>query len=108
MKFIIKNISDQPSNLLRRAGYVFQRKDSEESSFIRPLASSGYPRFHMYVKLHDENLEISFHLDQKKETYGLDTRHHGEYEESGALKEEADRIKSILSPISDTSTISPI
>jgi hypothetical protein len=35
-------------------------------------------------------------LDQKKETYGNSTRHHGEYEDEGALKTEVERIKSIL------------
>ena len=75
---------------------------------MRPLAAAGYPRFHMYAKLRGEHLEISFHLDQKKETYGDDTRHHGEYEESGALKQEADRIKSFLTPIAEDSSFSPV
>ena len=108
MRFTLSSISDNPVNLLRRAGYTFQRKDGEEMSFIRPLASAGYPRFHAYARLHGEDLEISFHLDQKKETYGADTRHHGEYEESGTLKEEADRIKSSVTPPNDDSGISPI
>ena len=108
MKFTIFSISDNPVNLLRRAGYTFQRKDGEETSFIRPLAQAGYPRFHMYTKLHNENLEISFHLDQKKETYGENTRHHGEYEESGVLKQEADRIKSFLTPPPENSEFSPV
>jgi hypothetical protein len=108
MKFVIKDIADNPVNLLRRAGYAFQYKNGEESSFIRPLAAAGYPRFHMYVKLRGEDLEVSFHLDQKKETYGDDTRHHGEYEESGALKQEAARIQSFLTPIAQDSGVSPI
>lgn len=108
MKFTIKDIADNPVNLLRRAGYTFQRKDGEEMSFIRPLASAGYPRFHMYTKLRHEDLEVSFHLDQKKETYGDDTRHHGEYEESGTLKAEADRIKSFLTPVTEDSGFSPV
>ncbi|QQS16226.1 MAG: hypothetical protein IPK84_02665 [Candidatus Moraniibacteriota bacterium] len=108
MKFAIKDIADNPVNLLRRAGYAFQRQENGEMSFIRPLASAGYPRFHMYTRLEGEDLHISFHLDQKKETYGDDTRHHGEYEESGVLKEEADRINSFLTPASDSSDVSPI
>lgn len=108
MKFTIKNIADNPVNLLRRAGYTFQRQENGEISFIRPLASAGYPRFHMYTKLRHEDLEVSFHLDQKKETYGDDTRHHGEYEESGTLKAEADRIKSFLTPVAEDSDFSPV
>ncbi len=108
MKFTILSITDNPVNLLRRAGYTFQRQENGEMSFIRPLASSGYPRFHMYTKLHSEDLDVNFHLDQKKETYGDDTRHHGEYEESGVLKEEANRIKSFLTPVSNDSSMSPV
>jgi hypothetical protein len=41
-------------------------------------------------------LTINIHLDQKKGTYGEDTRHHGEYENDGALKEEVRRLKTFL------------
>lgn len=98
MKFQIDHIRENPTTLLRRTGYVFQRQENGEMSFIRPLASSGYPRFHMYVRLQGTSLLISFHLDQKKNTYGDDTRHHGEYDESGPVKQEADRLKQLLAP----------
>ena len=65
-------------------------------SFVRPLARSGFPRFHMYVKTEGLNLVINIHLDQKKETYGQDTRHHGEYEDDGALGEEVRRLEQVL------------
>jgi len=97
MKFIIENISTNPTTALRRAGYQFQHTtDAGEMSFVNPQARGGYPRFHMYVKLDGRNLRISFHLEQKKHTYGNETRHHGEYEESPALDQEAERIKSIV------------
>ena len=97
MKFVIENISTNPTTALRRAGYTFQHHtDTGEMSFVRPLARAGYPRFHMYVKLDGRNLHISFHLDQKKHTYGNETRHHGEYEESPALDQEAQHIKKIV------------
>lgn len=92
MRLKVENIKENPVSLLRRAGYTFQRKDGNEMSFIRPLARSGYPRFHMYAHLEGLSLLINFHLDQKRETYGESTRHHGEYEESGPLKVEAERI----------------
>ncbi len=41
----------------------------------------------------------SIHLDQKKETYGRDTRHHGEYADEGALKDEITRIQEIVPTI---------
>ena len=96
MKIKIEAIKEAPVSLLRRAGYVFQRKEGEEMSFVRPLARAGYPRFHMYVKVDVIDLIINIHLDQKKETYGSGTRHHGEYEESPVLEEEVKRIKSII------------
>jgi len=96
MRLKVENIKENPVSLLRRAGYTFQRKDGEEMSFIRPLARSGYPRFHMYAHLEGISLLINFHLDQKRETYGEGTRHHGEYEESGALQIEGERIQKLL------------
>ncbi len=97
MKIKIEAIKENPVSLLRRMGYIFQRKEGEEMSFVRPLAQSGYPRFHMYVKVDAVDLIISIHLDQKKNTYGENTRHHGEYEESPVLEEEVRRIKLIAS-----------
>ncbi len=97
MRFIIPNITSNPTTALRRAGYVFQHQtDQGEMSFVRVMARSGYPRFHMYVKIDGRDLHISFHIDQKKHTYGDDTRHHGEYEESPVLDQEAARIKSMV------------
>ena len=96
MKIVIKNITSSPVVILRRAGYTFQRNEGGEMSFVRPLARAGYPRFHMYVLATGADMEINFHLDQKKETYGTGTRHHGEYENEGALRIEAKRIIEIL------------
>jgi hypothetical protein len=96
MQIEIKNIQENPVNTLRRLGYSFQRNEGSEMSFVRPFSASGYPRFHMYVKMNGADMTINIHLDQKKETYGQDTRHHGEYENEGALGEEVRRIKAIL------------
>ena len=96
MKIKIKNIKESPSSLLQSAGYIFQRHAGKEMSFIRPLAQAGYPRFHIYAYIENFNLLINIHLDQKKETYGDTTRHHGEYEDTGALKKEVQRILSIV------------
>lgn len=95
MQIEIKNISSNPANLLRRAGYTFQRNEGNEMSFIRPFGASGYPRFHMYVKINGADMTINIHFDSKKETYGEGTRHHGEYENEGVLAEEVRRLKAI-------------
>jgi hypothetical protein len=97
MQIEVKNIQENPVSLLRGLGYTFQRSEGEEMSFVRAMGSSGYPRFHIYAKLAGANLTINIHLDQKKETYGKDRRHHGEYADEGALKEEVRRLKAILS-----------
>ena len=96
MRLEIKDIKENPVNVLRRLEYSFQRKEGEEMSFVRSLGSSGYPRFHMYVKMNGTDMTINIHLDAKKETYGEETRHHGEYENEGALAQEVRRLKNIL------------
>lgn len=96
MKIEIKNISENPVNMLRRLGYLFQRQEGQEMSFVRSFSSSGYPRFHMYVKVEGSDMIINIHYDAKKETYGEGTRHHGEYENDGVLKEEVRRLNSLL------------
>lgn len=96
MQIEIKNFSSNIGVALRRAGYRFQRQDGREISFVRELASAGFPRFHIYASLKETNLMLSLHLDQKKETYGDSARHHGEYAENGPLKKEMERLKNIL------------
>jgi hypothetical protein len=97
MKLEIKSIKSSPTVALRRAGYIFQRQDEEEMSFVRPFSASGYPRFHMYVRVTGADMHISIHYDAKKETYGEGTRHHGEYDESSdLLRQEVRRLAAIL------------
>jgi len=83
-------------NFMRRVGYAFQRNEGDEQSFVRPLARAGYPRFHAYGKMDSGSIVVKIHLDQKRETYGQSTRHHGEYEDSTALETEVTRIKSLI------------
>jgi hypothetical protein len=92
MRLVVEKITENPVTLMRRAGYTFQRQEGGEMSFIRPLARAGYPRFHVYTKVKGRDLFLNFHLDQKKETYGEGTRHHGEYENTGPVKEEVERL----------------
>ena len=96
MNLRIEKIKDNPVNSLRRAGYIFQRKEGEEMIFIRPFSASGFPRFHIYAKIENFQLMLNIHLDVKKETYSKETRHHGEYKNEGILAEEVERIKKFL------------
>ncbi len=97
MKIFIKNITENPASLLRKAGYTFQRQESGELSFVRVFSQSGYPRFHCYAKVVGIDLSLNLHLDQKKHTYGTEaTRHHGEYENEGPVQEETERLLRIF------------
>ncbi len=93
MRFTLNSTGENVVTIMRRLGYIFQRQESDEMSFVRPLARAGFPRFHCYVKTESGKYIFSIHLDQKRETYGKNTRHHGEYEHEGALKEELGRVE---------------
>ncbi len=108
MRFIISPLREDPTSLLRRFGYAFDHHtDKGETSFVRPLARAGYPRFHIYAVASGSSLSISIHLDQKRHTYGEETRHHGEYEDDGALAEEVRRIKELSEPPKNSSAFEP-
>jgi len=96
MKLIIENIKENAVSMMRRAGYAFQRREGQEMSFVRELARGGFPRFHAYTHMEGMKLVINLHLDHKRETYGDATRHHGEYEDSPVVQEEANRLQSML------------
>lgn len=96
MKILVQNITENPVSLLRKAGYAFQRQEQDELSFVRVFGQSGYPRFHCYTKVSGLDLTLSLHLDQKKHTYGETTRHHGEYENTGPVQEESERLLKVF------------
>jgi hypothetical protein len=96
MKIRIDSIKENALTLMRRAGYVFQHKEGNEMSFVRVFARSGYPRFHVYSHIEGSALVINLHLDQKRETYGEGTRHHGEYDDSKPVQDEAVRLQAVL------------
>lgn len=99
MKFSIENLRINPTTAMRRTGYRYQHRIEQtgELSFVREMGQGGYPRYHMYVKMTGTKLDISIHIDHKKHTYGEETRHHGEYNNDGALGPEVERLKKILS-----------
>ncbi len=81
---------------LRRLGYsVLQDRRHGTQSFVRRLRHDLYPRFHLYVEEHGEQVQLNLHLDQRAPVYAGVTAHAGEYD--GELVEvEADRIKAEL------------
>lgn len=97
MIFVIKNPRDNITNLTRKIGYFFigQNEKTSESSFIKPLERSGFPRFHLYISEKDDELIFNLHLDQKRPIYKGTTAHSGEYD-GEVVEKEAERIKQIL------------
>lgn len=88
---------DSVLTLMRRVQYAPQGEDQKtgEMKFARFLGPSGYPRFHIYLKISGENLTINLHLDQKKPSYNGTSAHSGEYD-GEIVEKEAERIKKIL------------
>ncbi len=125
MQFIIKNTKkDTIYNLMRDLSYHFSGQDKRtgELDFTHPIRDNAFPRFHLFLKINDEDLIFNLHLDQKAPIYPVRNRaradapggplgraisngvykglpaHQGEY--SGPLVEkEAERIKQFLSTI---------
>jgi len=97
MRFVIKNIRESISTLARKIGYFYLKKDEakKEMSFIQPMEISGYPRFHLYLKIENQDWIFNLHLDQKRPIYEGTPAHSGEYE-GEVIEKEAERIKQIL------------
>ena len=101
MKFTIKGpFKDNFYNLMRNIGYSFLEKNDAtgEMSFVNPIGNAGrygYPRFHLFLTIKNDDFIFDFHLDQKRPSYQGSAAHSGEY--SGeVVSREAERIKEIL------------
>jgi hypothetical protein len=95
MKLILNksSLKENSVQLMRAAGYIFKRGIvGEEMSFERPLETSGFPKFHIYLTEDQNNIYLNLHLDQKRPSYAGTSAHSGEYD-GDLLAEEIDRIK---------------
>lgn len=92
MKIEINPLTQNTLALMRRVGYTFQKNEGSEQAWVRILGSGGYPRFHIYTQMDKMSLVLNIHLDHKKHTYGEDTRHHADYQDSPPLQEEVERL----------------
>lgn len=97
MKFKIKSAQKENTYIIiRKIGYRFLKKEENgEINCIRPLGSSGYPRFHLYLKIEKNYLVFNLHLDQKRPIYKGSLAHSGEYE-GEVVEKELQRIKESL------------
>ncbi len=75
-------------------GYRPDRNSTRKKpSFSRRLASTKFPRFHIYYNPNKNKLYL--HLDQKPARYGTVSDHAGEYD-GKRVKEEGARIKEVM------------
>jgi len=101
MKFVIeaKSLESNIFNEMRGLGYHFLNRNDEEleMNFVRPLSGTGYPRFHIYLKINPKtkNIDFNLHLDQKRPIYKGVAAHQGEYD-GELVEKEVERIKQLL------------
>ncbi len=91
MKFIITG-KFNILQIMRRLGYHPLRNGQ---SYSRRIRGREFPRFHIYIKEKNTDLEFSIHLDQKANCYPDQTSHSGDYEGS-VLEGERERINNII------------
>lgn len=74
--------------IMRQLGYKpIGTTDRGELNCVRPTGGGDYPRFHAYIAEIENEYVFSLHLDQKKPSYGKETRHSGDYD-SEIVKDE--------------------
>jgi len=97
MKFTIKNTNkDNISTLIRKIGYYYLGKtEKQEFNLIKALERGGYPRFHIYLTITEQDLIFNLHLDQRKPVYKNAPAHSADYE-GKTVEKEAERIKQLL------------
>jgi len=91
--------------VLRKAGYsYFRDPQSGEESFVLRLTTEYYPRFHLYVESEHNQVTFNLHLDQKKPSYGDNTKHSGEYT-GPTIEKEMQRIDSWVRAVAREQTV---
>jgi len=91
--FLISNIRES----LRKCGYFgLENRYNGQLAYVRRLSQSQhYPRFHLYLEENPTAIIFNLHLDQKQASYQGARAHSAEYSDDN-VKEEANRIKSII------------
>jgi len=93
MKIILERLFRKNTRVLfRDMGYHFQREDIERGELIFVRPSSGYPRFHIYLKEGENKMIVNLHLDHKKPIYKNSVAHSAEYD-GEIVETEGKRIK---------------
>jgi len=94
--FIPKEKIGNPEQFIRRCSYgkIFDRR-SGQTSYVRRIRGSLYPRLHLYIEERDDQIVFNLHLDQRQTRYKGVTAHSGEYD-GPVVEQEASRIKELL------------
>ena len=99
MRFQVKGpFKENTYNLMRKAGYSFQRKDDIKLDLVFTRPPSGFPRFHIYLKEDDNKLIFDLHLDQKKPIYKGVVAHSGEYDNQ-TINQEKQRLEAFFNQL---------
>jgi hypothetical protein len=93
--FIQGPLTDTPDNLMKKGGYDRHCVELGRACFHRKLNDTPFPRFHAYVSVRDNGMEIDLHLDQKninrKGNHDQDWAYHG-----GRVEEEMKRLNGVI------------
>ncbi len=97
MEFTIQNThKNNVSTLTRKIGYYYLGKtEKQEFNLIKTLERGGYPRFHVYLIITEQELVFNLHLDQRRPVYKNAPAHSADYE-GKVVEQEAERIKQLL------------
>ena len=79
---------------IRRCGYgeYYDRRMRKVSYMKRARMTDMFPRYHIYIAEHADEVVYDLHLDQKRPSYEGTSMHAGEYEGS-AVEREGERIR---------------
>lgn len=88
-----KNKIGNSATFIRRCGYgeYYDKRLGKVSYMKRARMADMFPRFHVYLEEHGQEVIFDLHLDQKRPSYEGAAMHSGEYE-GGAVEREAERI----------------
>ena len=100
MKLFINNsdLDANPALFLRDAGYTYiESRHTGQGSYARPIGGGNYPRLHVYIEEHPNQVVFNLHLDQKQASYEGVTAHSGEYD-GPLVEQEVARLKGRAKP----------
>ena len=88
-------LRDTPVNLITRAGYTRHCIDNGRICFHRRLNNPPFPRYHLFLKITGDGMEVDLHFDQLN--MGRKGNHEKEWSYTGPLvSRELERINRFI------------